>query len=65
MLEIIDPETGNKVLKVELLDGEKQYPFGFYFNALDEGDVWLSALEAEKLYDWLGEQFGPKNLINE
>lgn len=62
MLEIVDQESGDRIIKAELLVGERQYPFGFYFQ---EGDVWLSALEAEKLYNWLGEQFGPKSLINE
>lgn len=63
MLKIVDPETGTVILTCEMLDGEKQYPFGFYHT--DGADFWLSALEAEKLYNWLGEQFGPKNLINE
>lgn len=63
MLNIRDRETGDLILTCEVLDGEKQYPFGFYHT--DGGDFWLSALEAKELFYWLGEQFGEASIENE
>lgn len=63
MLKIIDRESGSLVLRLDVLEGEKQYPFEFYIP--DTGDLYLSSLEAEELYDYLGRFFGPKDITNE
>lgn len=63
MLKIKDEVTGNLILSVEKLEGEKEYPFSFYSG--DDESFYLSASECKELYFYLGEFFGPKDITNE